>query len=118
MEGIQREREREREREGGRRREGERGREGERERGREGGNRFLIIRHCTRSTDDVILPSQRLKTKKVIIYGVGVGRYFNINQLEQMASRPLEGNLFTGQFNKLHHIRDDLVRSVCLGKNL
>ena len=50
------------------------------------------------------------------IYSVGVGNYFDIKQLETMASRPVSENVFIGPFNKLQYIRDALVRSVCYGR--
>ena len=61
-------------------------------------------------------PAHTIKKGGVRIYGVGVGNYFDIKQLEIMSSRPVSENVFIGPFNKLQYIRDDLVRSVCYGK--
>ena len=69
-----------------------------------------------RSTDSVTKPGFKIKRYGVRIYSVGVGRYFDIRQLETMASRPVSDNVFIGPFNKLQYIRDGLVRSVCYGR--
>ena len=61
-------------------------------------------------------PTFKVKHCGVRIYSVGVGHYFDIKQLETMASRPVSENVFIGPFNKLQYIRNDLVRSVCYGR--
>lgn len=69
-----------------------------------------------RSTDSVTGPAFKIKQSGVRIYSVGVGNYFDIKQLETMASRPVSENVFIGPFNKLQHIRDALIRSICYGR--
>lgn len=61
-------------------------------------------------------PAFKIKQCGVRIYTVGVGNYFDIRQLERMASRPVDENVFVGPFNKLQYIRNDLVMSVCYGR--
>ena len=75
----------------------------------------LVVITDGSSVDDISAPVRRLKSKRVRIFSVGVGKYFNINQLNFMASRPPQDHVFVGQFDKLKYLRNFLVRTVCVG---
>ncbi|KAK3710123.1 hypothetical protein QZH41_001607 [Actinostola sp. cb2023] len=69
------------------------------------------------SIDDVFWPAKELRDDGIQIICVGVGRYFNIRQLNIMASCPAAKNVFTGDFSKIHHVIDDLVEQICKVSN-
>ena len=69
------------------------------------------------SIDDVYWPAKILKDSGIKILCVGVGRYFNIYQLNAIASRPTAKNVFTGDFSKIQHVIDELVKQICKGKD-
>ena len=68
------------------------------------------------SSDGVHIPSRILKQNGVQIIAVGVGRYFNIQQLNTMASHPAKKNVFTGDFSKIHYVTNELARQICNGR--
>jgi len=73
-----------------------------------------------RSIDQVYRPANKLKDAGIQIVCVGIGRYFNIKQLNAIASNPHARNVFTGAFSQIHHVINDLVGQICEGtqKNL
>ncbi|XP_032232121.2 vitrin isoform X2 [Nematostella vectensis] len=77
--------------------------------------KVLVLITDQRSCDDVMASVRRLKKMNVRIFTIGIGRYFNGRQLEQIASRPPSANVFTAARRFLAFIREKLVRHICLG---
>ncbi|XP_031549213.1 von Willebrand factor A domain-containing protein 2-like [Actinia tenebrosa] len=78
-------------------------------------NKVLVVITDGSSSDSVSNIAKAIKGRGIQILSVGVGRYFDIHQLNAMASRPVLYHVFTGQFSKIIHTRNELVKKICLG---
>ncbi|XP_044062813.1 collagen alpha-6(VI) chain-like isoform X2 [Siniperca chuatsi] len=66
------------------------------------------------STDDVIMPAQRLRQQGVIVFGIGVGKA-NLKELETIANRPPDRFLFTiNNYQALQRLTEGLLQTVCV----
>lgn len=66
------------------------------------------------STDDVIVPAQRLRQHGVIVFGIGVGQA-NLKQLQSIANRPPDRFLFSiDSYQALQRLTDGLLQTVCV----
>ncbi|XP_070768321.1 collagen alpha-6(VI) chain-like [Enoplosus armatus] len=66
------------------------------------------------STDDVVLPAQRLRQHGVIVFGIGVGQA-NLKELGTIANRPSERFLFTiDSYQALQRLTEGLLQTVCV----
>lgn len=64
------------------------------------------------STDDVIEPAGLLSS--VFVYVVGIGKNYELSQLQRIAGDKLE-RVFPTEFDKLQHVADDVRGQICLG---
>ena len=63
-------------------------------------------------------PSKRLRDMGVTIFSLGVGRAFDINQLNIMATDPDRDHVFTADFSKLgRKIIERIKSKACRGKS-
>lgn len=85
---------------------------------RPGVPRVLIILTDGASSDDVVTPSDALKSTGVIIFSVGLGKNFKKDQLEVMASDPKEEHVFTVDFPQMETIVKAMQETLCKGKSL
>lgn len=66
------------------------------------------------STDNVIVPAQRLRQHGVIVFGIGVGQA-NLKQLQSIANRPPDRFLFSiDSYQALQRLTDGLLQTVCV----
>ncbi|XP_076592743.1 collagen alpha-6(VI) chain [Chaetodon auriga] len=66
------------------------------------------------STDDVVVPAQRLRKHGVIVFGIGVGQA-NLKELESIANRPPDRFLFPiDSYQALQRLTDSLLQTVCI----
>ena len=79
---------------------------------------YLILVTDGQSNDDVVKPSNLLKTEGVVIFAVGVGRGFNRNQLNIMSSDPDSRYTLTlSNFNSFNSIVKVIKDLLCKGQS-
>ncbi|EDO35181.1 predicted protein, partial [Nematostella vectensis] len=61
---------------------------------RRGATKIIVVLADGRSEDDVRRPSNALQARGVKIFAIGIGRYINGRQLDQLASRPRRTHIF------------------------
>lgn len=83
---------------------------------RQGVPRVLVVLTDGRANDDVVKPSQALKNTGVIIFSVGLGTHFKLEQLNAMASDPKGEHVFTVDFPQMDTIITALQEKLCKGK--
>ncbi|KAL9981494.1 hypothetical protein ACROYT_G010201 [Oculina patagonica] len=69
---------------------------------RQGVPRILLVVTDSASQDDVDQPSKRLRDMGVTVLSLGVGREYDVNQLNAMATDPDHDHVFTSDFSHLH----------------
>lgn len=85
---------------------------------RPGVPRVLIVLTDGASNDDVVKPSETLRSTGIIIFSVGLGKNFKIAQLNAMASDPKEEHVFTVDFPQMETIVKAMQEKLCKGKRL
>lgn len=82
--------------------------------GRQGVPKVLIVMTDGKSTDDVVAPAKILSDANITVFAIGIGRNYDIQQLQQIASKPEIKYALTTDFNRLNElytsIRDDACR--------
>ncbi|KAL9983699.1 hypothetical protein ACROYT_G005915 [Oculina patagonica] len=82
--------------------------------GRQGVPKVLIVMTDGKSTDDVIKPAKVLSDANITVFAIGIGRNYDITQLQEIASKPEIKYALTSDFNRLNDlytsIRDDACR--------
>ena len=66
-----------------------------------------------KANDNIVEPSERLRTTGTTIFAVGVGKDFNRQELTTMAGNPLR--VYTADFNDLQGIITEIKESACRG---
>lgn len=80
---------------------------------RTGVPRVLVVLTDGRSGDDVVKPSEELRNAGVIIFAVGLGKKYNLAQLNAIANK---GNVFTADFDEMMTIVTTMQEKLCKGK--
>ena len=83
---------------------------------RQGVPRVLVVLTDGRSRDDVVAPSENLKKSGVIIFAVGLGKNYKVEQLKAMASKEFDEHVFTVDFPHISTIITSLQDKLCKGK--
>ena len=78
--------------------------------------KVIVVITDGRSLDDVHRVSKQLRAHGIVIFSVGVGRYFNARELDSMATDPDNAHVFTSDFKQLRYIANELKKSICKGK--
>ena len=82
--------------------------------GRQGVPKVLIVMTDGRSTDGVVAPADALSAANITVFAIGIGRNYDMKQLQQIASKPEIKYALTSDFNRLNElytsIRDDACR--------
>lgn len=82
--------------------------------GRQGVPKVLIVMTDGKSTDNVVPPATQLSNANITVFAIGIGRNYDIEQLQQIASKPEIKYALTSDFNRLNDlytsIRDDACR--------
>jgi len=76
----------------------------------------MIVMTDGRSQDRVSGAARALKTKRVTIFAVGIGKRYNINQLFQIASS--RRHVYTAGFKNLPSIVRVIKTKACAGKRI
>ena len=79
-----------------------------------GNHNVLIVLARQPSEDDVIVPAEELKNDGISIFGVGVGKNFNKEQLKEIASGL--GHVLGTDFSNAERLADWIVQETCIGK--
>ena len=68
-----------------------------------------------KSQDDIAGPSQKLRDSGVIVFGVGIGKNYDIKELQEMATDPDSQHVFKAEFDALKNIESTIVDTACKG---
>ena len=82
---------------------------------RPGKPHLLIVLTDGASTDPVTQPAKALRDSGVTIYSLGIGKNFNSNQLNDMASDPDSDHVFTADFTQLDSVVQQIKNQACKG---
>ena len=77
---------------------------------------IVIVVTDGRSSDDVRVPSSRLRDMNVTIISVGVGCCYDISSLKDMSSDPDDDYVFEASFATLDTIVGRMRQRICSGK--
>ena len=84
--------------------------------GRKGVPKVLIVMTDGRSTDDVVKPANALSAANITVFAIGVGRNYDIQQLQQIASKPEIKYALTSDFNRLNDLYTSIRDDACRGE--
>lgn len=74
----------------------------------------LIVLTDGRSSDDVLVPANRIRAEQITIHAVGIG---DVNKTELLQIAGKEERVSIGQnFDSLKNIKNEVVRSICMEK--
>lgn len=82
---------------------------------RQGVNHILIVMTDGISADDVNNPSKSLRDSGVIVYSLGIGKNFNRDQLNAMATDPASDHVITADFSQLQSVVQRIKDQACKG---
>ena len=68
-----------------------------------------------KSRDDISDPAQKLRDSGVSVFSVGIGKNYNLKELEDMATDPDSQHVFKGEFDALSSQVESIVDTACKG---
>ena len=80
--------------------------------------RILIVVTSRKSIGDVLGPSEALRDAGVAVFCVGVGNEYDLKELEEIATDPDSGHLFTADVTQMGLVVKAIQGKVCKSKNL
>jgi len=84
--------------------------------GRPGVPKVLIVMTDGKSTDDVIKPAKMLSDANITVFAIGIGRNYDMQQLQQIASKPEIKYALTSDFNRLKDLYTSIRDDACRGE--
>ena len=78
--------------------------------------KVLIVMTDGKSTDDVVKPAKILSDANITVFAIGIGRKYDIQQLQQIASKPEIKYALTSDFNRLQELYTSIRDDTCRGK--
>ena len=84
--------------------------------GRQGVPKVLIVMTDGKSTDDVVIPANALNDANITVFAIGIGRNYDMQQLQQIASKPQIKYALTTDFNRLDELYTSIRDDACRGK--
>ena len=69
-----------------------------------------------KSKDDVSAPSQDLRDSGVTVFSVGIGKNYDLKELQEMATNPDSQHTFKAEFDALKYIVNTIVDTACKGR--
>lgn len=69
-----------------------------------------------KSRDDIDDPAQTLRDSGVTVISIGIGKNYDLKELEKMATDPDSQHLFKGKFDALSSEVDSIVDTACTGR--
>ena len=84
--------------------------------GRQGVPKVLIVMTDGKSTDDVVNPANVLSEANITVFAIGIGRSYDMQQLQQIASKPEIKYALTTDFNRLNELYTSIRDDACRGK--
>ena len=85
---------------------------------RAGTPHLLIVMTDGASSDPVSQPAKSLRDSGVTIYSIGIGKNFELQQLQEMASDPDSDHVFTADFTQLDSLVGRIKQRACKGRIL
>lgn len=85
--------------------------------GRQGVPKVLIVMTDGKSTDDVVAPAKALSDANITVFAIGVGRNYDMQQLQQIASKPEMKYALTSDFNRLNDLYTSIRDDACRGRS-
>lgn len=79
--------------------------------------KVLLILTDGYSSGQVSGPARQLKNSGVVIFSVGIGQSFSMQELRVMASDPVNQHVITlGNFTELEHLAEQMSAQTCNGR--
>ena len=79
-------------------------------------SRILIVVTSGKSTGDVLGPSKALRDAGVAVFCVGVGDEYDLKELDEIATDPDSGHVFTANVTQMGLVVKAIQGKVCKGK--
>ena len=80
-------------------------------------NVLVILTDGQSNTGRVSEPARQLKNSGVVIFSVGIGHGFSMQELRVMASEPVDQHVIAlGNFTELEHLAEKMSSRICDGK--
>ena len=83
---------------------------------RKGVQKVLVLVIGGAASDDIIMPAKYLRGDGIAIYGVGLGKDFNVHQLQAIASHPVAKHVFASRLRPTAGVLGSLRAVVCRSK--
>ena len=68
-----------------------------------------------KSRDDIADPAQKLRDSGVTVVSVGIGKNYDLKELQEMATDPDSQHVFKGEFDALRSQVESIVDTACKG---
>jgi len=78
--------------------------------------RILILMTDGKADDSVTVAAKDLRNSGVVIFSLGVGKDYNIPELQEMASDPKPDHVITADFNQLGSVVQKIKNMACQGR--
>ena len=83
---------------------------------RKGVANIALVTTDGKSQDDIAGPSQKLRDSGVIVFSVGIGKNYDLKELQEMATDPDAQHVFKAEFDALKTIENAIVDTACKGR--
>ena len=78
-------------------------------------SRILIVVTSSKSIGDVLTPSKALRDEGITVFCVGVYNYYDLNQLDEIATDPSDSHVFTADVTQMGLVVKAIKDKVCKG---
>lgn len=82
---------------------------------RAGAPNIALVINDGKSNDDISDPAQKLRDSGVTVFSVGVGKNYDLKELQDMATDPDSQHVFKGEFDALSSQVESIVDMACKG---
>lgn len=79
---------------------------------------ILIVLTSGKSTEDVITPSKALRDSGVTVFCIGIGKMYNVKELDEIATDPDAGHVLRADVAQLGLVIKAIKGKICKGKKL
>ena len=67
------------------------------------------------SQDDISAPAQMVRDSGATVFGIGIGKNYDLNQLQEIATNPDSRHTFKAEFDALKFLVNTIVDTACRG---
>ena len=69
-----------------------------------------------KSRDDISEPAQKLRDSGVSVFTVGVGKNYDLKELQEIATDPDSQHVFKGEFDAINSLVESIIDMACKGR--